>query len=64
MFNTGPNHGEAIGKLCGEPLYHASLDWDEYRQLLSSHGFRLLAQVSADPDCGGRSVWLAQAGPC
>jgi trans-aconitate methyltransferase len=26
MFNTGPAHGEAIGKYRGEPLYHASLD--------------------------------------
>src|SRR6266581_4260079 len=24
MFNTGPEHGEAIGEFGGDPLYHAS----------------------------------------
>lgn len=35
MFNTGPSFGEAIGLYRGDPLYHASLDHAEYRQLLA-----------------------------
>ena len=59
MFTSGPSHGEAIGTFEGEPLYHASLDGDEYRDLLESHGFRLVDHVREDPDCGGQTVWLA-----
>ncbi|WP_312626448.1 class I SAM-dependent methyltransferase [Scandinavium sp.] len=60
MFTSGPDNGEAIGEFMGQPLYHASLDHDEYRQLLADNGFRVLRQVTEDPDCGGRTVWLAQ----
>jgi SAM-dependent methyltransferase len=60
MFTTGPNHGEAVGRLEGEPLYHASLDAAEYRQLLDSHDFDVIATVAADRTCGGRTLWLAQ----
>jgi SAM-dependent methyltransferase len=60
MFTTGPAHGEAIGRLEGEPLYHASLDGAEYRQLLDNHEFDVIATVAADRSCGGRTVWLAQ----
>jgi trans-aconitate methyltransferase len=60
MFTTGPTHGEAIGRLEGEPLCHASLDAAEYRQLLDSNDFDVVATVAADQTCGGRTVWLAQ----
>jgi hypothetical protein len=60
MFTSGPAHGEAIGRLEGKPLYHASLDPAEYRQLLDSHGFDIVANVFEDQSCGGRAVWLAQ----
>ena len=60
MFTSGSAHGEAIGQLEGEPLYHASLDPAEYRQLLDSHGFDVVATVQEDETCGGRAVWLAQ----
>jgi SAM-dependent methyltransferase len=60
MFTSGPAQGEAIGRLEGEPLYHASLDGAEYRQLLDSHDFDVIATVAADRTCGGRTVWLAQ----
>jgi SAM-dependent methyltransferase len=60
MFTSGPSHGEAIGLLEGEPLYHASLDGQEYRALLAEQGFGVVAQRSEDPDCGGRTVWLAR----
>jgi trans-aconitate methyltransferase len=60
MFTSGPAHGEAIGRLEGEPLYHASLDPTEYKQLLDSHSFDVVATVAEDQSCGGRTVWLAQ----
>lgn len=60
MFTSGPAHGEAIGRLAGEPLYHASLDAAEYRSLLDRNGFRVVSHVVEDPDCGGHTIWLAQ----
>jgi len=63
MFTSGTSHGEAIGSYRGEPLYHASLAPKEYRALLESNGFRLVAHIAEDPTCGGHTVWLAQAGP-
>jgi SAM-dependent methyltransferase len=60
MFTSGPTHGEATGRLEGEPLYHASLDGAEYRRLLDGHDFDVVATVAADRTCGGRTVWLAQ----
>lgn len=60
MFTSGPAFGEAIGTLEGEPLYHASLDASEYRQLLEANGFDVAAHVREDPGCGGHTVWLAR----
>ena len=60
MFTSGPTHGEEIGELWGEPLYHASLDPSEYRTLLETHGFTVMHYVAEDPECGGHSVWLAR----
>ena len=60
LFNSGPARGEAIGHFEGEPLHHASLDPQDYRDLLVAHGFELLAFSPEDPDCGGRTVWLAR----
>ncbi len=60
LLTSGPAFGEAIGMLEGEPLYHASLDPQEYRRLLDRHGFDVVALVPQDPDCGGHTVWLAR----
>jgi SAM-dependent methyltransferase len=60
LFTSGPAHGEAIGEIGGEPLYHASLGPAEYRSLLDSNGFRVVEHIVEDPDCGGHTVWLAQ----
>ncbi len=62
MFTSGPANGEAIGEFNGETLYHASLAPEEYRQLLADHGFSLVKNVVEDPECGGHTIWLAQAG--
>jgi SAM-dependent methyltransferase len=60
LFTSGPRHGEAIGTLHGEPLYHASLDPAEYRELLTDNGFSVVDARMEDADCGGHSVWLAR----
>ena len=60
LFTSGPRHGEAIGSFEGEPLYHGSLDPNEYGALLAANGFAVVAHVAEDPDCGGHTVWLAQ----
>ncbi|HSZ53566.1 MAG TPA: class I SAM-dependent methyltransferase [Caulobacteraceae bacterium] len=60
LFTTGPQHGEAIGELEGEPLYHPSLARTEYRSLLEAHGFEEVAHVANDPACGRHTVWLAR----
>lgn len=63
MFTSGPRHGEAIGSYRGEPLHHASLAGAEYRALLAANGFGVVAHAAEDPDCGGRTVWLARLRP-
>lgn len=60
MFTSGPSSGVAVGEFHGEPLYHASLEADEYRALLANHGFAVVAHVAEDPTCGRHTVWLAQ----
>ena len=60
MFTSGPKHGVAMGGYAGEPLYHASLDPADYRALLNDHGFEVMDFRAEDPDCGGRTVWLAR----
>jgi SAM-dependent methyltransferase len=60
LFTSGPQHGEAIGTLRGEALYHASLDAQEYRALLGANGFSVIDHRAEDPDCGGHTVWLAR----
>lgn len=60
MFTSGPEDGIAIGQFEGEPLYHASLAPEEYRQQLAAIGFHVLEMRVEDPDCGGHTVWLAQ----
>lgn len=60
LFTTGPAHGEAIGTFAGEALYHASLDSEEYRELLKVNGFDILRHVVSDPTCGEATVWLAR----
>jgi SAM-dependent methyltransferase len=60
MFTSGPSHGVAIGSFEGDPLYHASLDPDEYRALLNQNGFAVVSHVAEYADCGGHTIWLAQ----
>lgn len=63
MFTSGWARGEAIGEWQGEPLYHGSLDPEEYRALLDANGFALLHHRVQDPECGHATIWLAQMRP-
>lgn len=60
MFTSGPDYGVAMGTLEGEPLYHASLNGTEYHALLAENGFDVVAHAVEDPNCGRRTIWLAQ----
>jgi SAM-dependent methyltransferase len=62
LFTSGPAEGEAIGEFQGEPLYHASLDPDEYRSMLAAHGFAVVRHVEEDPECGHHTIRLARRG--
>ena len=58
MFTSGPRHGEAIGEWQGEPLYHASLAPEEYRELLGANGFAVESFKPGMPIADGPSVWI------
>ena len=62
MFNSGPAYGESVGEYRGDPLYHASLNPDEYQALLGHAGFAVVDHVVEDwQNAGGRTVWLAKS---
>jgi SAM-dependent methyltransferase len=60
MFTSGHLHSEAIGTFQDDPLYHASLDQEEYRSLLEGSGFDVVSHVAEDPSCGRHTIWLAR----
>jgi len=60
MFTSGPEHGEAIGNMFGDALYHASLSPKAYRELFKKHGFEEVVMVANDTDCAGHTVWLVR----
>jgi len=61
MFTSGHKAGEPIGRVEGEPVYHASLDPHEYRALLDDYRFDVIDFRPRDPDCKGHTVWLTRA---
>ena len=61
MFTSGPQAGVALGIYQNEPLYHASLDPEEYRALLAAHDFDVVSYAPEDPSCGRHTIWLAQS---
>lgn len=63
LFTSGTERGEAWGMNGGENLFHASLDTDEYRELLNKHQFEILSHTINDPSCGNATVWLARFNP-
>jgi SAM-dependent methyltransferase len=59
MLTVGPEAGEVMGRVNGEPVYHASLSPEAYRQHLGALGFQVIDFVTDDPDCGGHTVLMA-----
>lgn len=59
VFTSGPRLGEVYGTMQGRDFYHASLDPEEYQNLLADHGFIVVLNRIEDPACGGRTVWVA-----
>lgn len=60
VFTSGTTYGEAWGMNGGVPLYHGSLDTDQYEALLDAHDFRILQYAEDDPACGHATIWMAQ----
>lgn len=60
MFTSGHIAGEVVGQVADAPIYHASLDPAEYRDLLAESGFDVLRYTAEDPTCGFHTIWLAQ----
>lgn len=59
LFTIGTGNGEVTGTVAGQTVYHASLEPDEYRQIMTAHGFGNIEIVIEDQDALGRSVLFA-----
>lgn len=64
LLTVGPQAGEVLGLVGGEPVYHASLSSAEYAARLSDAGLSIVSFVPDDPECGGHSVLLAVVEAC
>lgn len=62
LIQTGIEAGEATGTVEGRPVYHATLDADEYRALLAANGFGEIEYAPEDAEAGGFTLWLATRG--
>jgi len=60
LFTSGHEAGERWGQVAGAPVYHASLDPEEYRALLASVGFKVIDFRAEDPELKGHTTWLAR----
>jgi hypothetical protein len=60
LFTSGPQAGEAWGRVGSSPVYHASLDPADYRDLLQRHGFEEVWFRPKDAELAGHSAWLAR----
>ncbi len=59
LLTVGPEAGERIGRVGDEPVYHASLAPEDYRDTLARLGLTVLAFVAEDPACRGQTVLMA-----
>ena len=59
LLTVGHEASEVLGKVEGEPVYHSSLDPEEYRQIFRSAGFDEVDIVIQDEACGYHTVLLA-----
>lgn len=58
-FTSGDAYDESLGEFAQEPLYHASLSPDEYQEILTTNGIKLIDKSLNDAECGNISVWIA-----
>jgi SAM-dependent methyltransferase len=60
MLTVGPGAGEVIGRVGDDPVYHSSLEPQEYVALLGAGGVEVVSFVAEDATCGGATVLLAR----
>ena len=60
LLSVGPKAGEVTGTVEGAPVYHASLDAEDYRAILAAAGAPVETFVPEDPSCDYHSVLLAR----
>lgn len=60
LLTVGPQAGEVLGHVGGEPVYHASLDQADYAAALDAAGFDVIDFQAEDVNAGGASVLLAR----
>jgi len=60
LLTVGPQRGEVIGCVGGEDVYHASLDPEEYRDVLANLKIDIVDFVFSDVECGHANVLLAR----
>ena len=60
MLTVGPENSEVLGHVCGEKVYHASFDPEEYSEILAQFGIEIVEFVPEDPDCFGSTILLAR----
>lgn len=60
MLTVGPQAGEVTGRVGGDPVYHASLDPEEYTRILEGLQIDVVKFVAEDPMCDEQTVLLAQ----
>lgn len=63
MVTVGPDAGEVLGQVEGEPVYHASLSAADYAANLEAAGLRMIAYMAEDPYCDHHSVLMARKDP-
>ena len=63
MFSCGEEEDEFWNPMHGNEavsMFHASLDSEEYKKLLTENGFEILKHKISDENCGGRAYWIAR----
>lgn len=60
MLTVGPQEGEVVGHVAGQPVYHSSLSPSAYRAVLEHLGLTIIDFVTEDPECGFATILLAQ----
>ncbi|GAB4452106.1 MAG: class I SAM-dependent methyltransferase [Armatimonadaceae bacterium] len=60
LITVGHEASEVLGTVENEEVYHSSLSPKEYKGILNTGGLQDVEIVFQDPNCGHRSVLLAQ----